>query len=162
MNTALKIASCGVLLFGASTVAAQDATVGVDGPMRQVFAAPAVAGYMTTPTDDGPLKRTWTWLFLKDAIPSGADTLALEWEIDCTAGTARQVRTVLYTGATHIKTDGGPAERSAPAAGTPGAITLAAACAPPAQARTTPVANAAAARTAANALFAAPAPAPRR
>jgi len=162
VNTVLKIASLGALLFGAMPALAQDATVGLDGPMRQVFAAPAVAGYMTAPTDDGPLKRTWTWLFLKDAIPNGADTLAMEWEIDCAAGTARTVRTALYTGAAHMKTDGGPAERSAPAAGSPGAITLAAACAPPAQARTTPVANAAAARTAANALFAAPAPAARR
>lgn len=156
MNTALKIAYLGALLFGATPALAQDATVGLDGPMRQVFAAPAVAGYMTPPTDDGPLKRTWTWLFLKDAIPNGADTLAMEWEIDCAAGTARTVRTALYTGAAHMKTDGGPAERSAPAAGSPGAITLAAACAPPEQARTTPVADAAAARTAANALFAAP------
>ncbi|MCS6627202.1 hypothetical protein N0B44_30275 [Roseibacterium beibuensis] len=162
MNTILKIASAGVVLFGATSALAQDATVGLDGPMRQVFAAPAVAGYMTAPTDDGSLKRTWTWLFLKDAIPNGADTLAMEWEIDCAAGTSRTVRTVLYTGAAHMKTDGGPAERSAPAAGSPGAITLAAACAPPAQARTTPVANAAAARAAANALFAAPAPSGRR
>ena len=162
MNTVFKIASACALAFAATPALAQDATVGLDGPMRQVFAAPAVAGYMTAPTDDGPLKRTWTWLFLKDAIPSGADTLALEWEIDCAAHTARTVRTVLYTGATHMKTDGGAAERSAPAAGSPGAITMAAACAPPEQARTTAVANAAAARTAANALFAAPPPAARR
>ena len=162
MNTVLKIASLGTLLFSAMPALAQDTTVGLDGPMRQVFAAPAVAGYMTAPIDDGALKRTWTWLFLKDAIPNGADTLAMEWEIDCAAGTARTVRTALYTGPTHMKTDGGPAERSAPAAGSPGAITLAAACAPPAQARTTPVANAAAARAAANALFAAPAQQARR
>ena len=136
--------------------------MGLDGPMRQVFAAPAVAGYMTPPTDDGPLKRTWTWLFLKDAIPSGADTLALEWEIDCAARTARTVHTVLYTGATHMQTDGGAAERSAPPPGSPGAITMEAACAPAERARTTPVANAAAARTAANALFAAPAQNARR
>lgn len=57
MITALRIASAGALLFGAIPAAAQDATVGLDGPMRQVFAAPAVAGYMTAPTDDGPLKR---------------------------------------------------------------------------------------------------------
>ena len=162
MNTILKIATVGVCLFTATSAMAQDATLGLDGPMRQVFAAPAVAGYMTAPTDDGALKRTWTWLFLKDAIPSGADTLALEWEIDCTARTARTVRTVLYTGATHMKTDGGAAERSAPPAGSPGAITLEAACAPAERARTTPVANAAAARTAANALFAAPAQNARR
>jgi hypothetical protein len=156
MNTVFKVAAFGGLLFGATPASAQDATVGLDGPMRQVFAAPAAAGYMTMPTDDGPLKRTWTWLFLKDAIPNGADTLAMEWEIDCAAGTARTVRTALYTGSTHMKTDGGPAQRSAPAAGSPGAITLAAACTPPEQARTTPVANAAAARTAAHALFTAP------
>ncbi|MBF0665636.1 MAG: hypothetical protein IR159_08880 [Brevundimonas sp.] len=162
MNTALKIASCCAFLFGGSAALAQDATVGFDAPMRQVFAAPGVAGYMTTPSEDGALKRTWTWLFLKDAIPNGADTLAMEWEIDCAAGTSRTVRTALYTGATHMKTDSGPAERSAPAAGSPGAITLAAACAPTEQARTTPVADAAAARTAANALFAAPARAARR
>lgn len=162
MNTVFKVAGATALLFVATSALAQDATVGLDGPMRQVFAAPTVAGYMTAPTDDGSLKRTWTWLFLKDAIPNGADTLAMEWEIDCAAGTARTVRTALYTGATHMKTDGGPAERSAPAAGSPGAITLAAACGPPEQARTTPVANAAAARTAANTLFAAPAPRARR
>ncbi|GAA0867870.1 hypothetical protein GCM10009116_02380 [Brevundimonas basaltis] len=156
MNTALKVALSAACLFAATPGLTQDASGGLDGPMRQVFASPAAAGYMTLPTDDGPLKRTWTWLFLKDAIPNGADTLAMEWEIDCAAGTARTVRTALYTGAAHMKTDAGPAERSAPAAGSPGAITLAAACAPPAQARTTPVANAAAARTAAHALFAAP------
>lgn len=136
--------------------------MGLDGPMRRVFAAPAVAGYMTAPVDDGTLKRTWTWLFLKDAIPGGADTLALEWEIDCAARTARTVHTVLYTGSTHIQTDGGAAERSAPPPGSPGAITMEAACSPPERARTAPVANAVAARTAANALFAAPAPAARR
>ena len=157
MNTILKIALAGACLFAATPAAAQDATVGLDGPMRQVFAAPAVAGYMTAPADDGALRRAWTWLFLKDAIPSGADTLALEWEIDCAARTARTVRTALYTGATHLKTDGGAADRSAPASGSPGAITLEAACAPAERARTATVANAAAARAAANALFAAPA-----
>ena len=162
MNTASKVVWSAALLSAATPGFAQDATTGLDGPMRQVFAAPAVAGYMTAPTDDGPLKRTWTWLFLKDAIPNGADTLAMEWEIDCAAGTARTVRTALYIGSTHMKTDGGPAERSAPAAGSPGAIPLAAPCAPPGQARTTPVADAAAARTAANALFAAPAQQARR
>jgi hypothetical protein len=98
----------GALAFSATPATAQDAVVGLDGPMRQVFAAPAVAGYMTAPIEDGALKRTWTWLFLKDAIPSGADTLALEWEIDCAARTARTVHTVLYTGPTYLKTDGGP------------------------------------------------------
>ena len=162
MISVSKVACLGALSLTASAATAQDTTAGLDGPMRQVFAAPAVAGFMTAPTDDGALKRTWTWLFLKDAIPNGADTLAMEWEIDCAAGTARTVRTALYTGAAHLKTDGGPAERSAPAAGSPGAITMAAACAPPEQARTTPVADAAAARTAANALFAAPARPARR
>ena len=162
MNLVLKVATIGVFLFPAPIALAQDTTVGLDGPMRQVFAAPAAAGYMMMPTDDGPLKRTWTWLFLKDAIPAGADTLALEWEIDCAARTSRTVRTVLYSGATHVRTQAGAAERSAPAAGTPAAITLDAACAPAERARTTPVANAAAARTAANALFAAPPPAARR
>lgn len=162
MNTVLKIASVSAFLFAATPAPAQEAVAGLDGPMRQVFAAPAVAGYMTAPTDDGALRRTWTWLFLKDAIPSGADTLALEWEIDCAARTARTVHTVLYTGATHLKTDGGPADRSAPPAGSPGAITLEAACAQAERARTVPVANAAAARAAANALFASPAPAARR
>ena len=156
MNTILKIALAGACLFAATPAAAQDATVGLDGPMRQVFAAPAVAGYMTAPADDGALRRTWTWLFLKDAIPGGADTLALEWEIDCAAHTSRTVRTALYAGDRHIKTDGGQTERSAPAAGSPAAITLEAACATE-RARTTPVANAAAARAAANQLFAAPA-----
>jgi hypothetical protein len=155
MNTVFKVVSATAFLLSATSGLAQDMTTGLDAPMRQVFAAPVVAGYMTAPADDGALKRTWTWLFLKDAIPSGADTLALEWEIDCAARTARTVRTVLYTGATHIKTDAGPAERSAPAAGSPGAITLDAACSPPERARTTPVANAAAARAAANQLFAA-------
>ena len=154
MNTILKIALAGACLFAATPAAAQDATVGLDGPMRQVFAAPAVAGYMTAPVQDGPLTRAWTWLFLKDAIPAGADTLALEWEIDCTGRTSRTVRTALYAGDRHIKTDGGQAERSAPAAGSPAAITLEAACATE-RARTTPVANAAAAREAANLLFAA-------
>ncbi len=162
MNTVFKVAMAGACLFAATPALTQDATAGLDGPMRQVFAAPAVVGYMTLPTDDGPLKRTWTWLFLKDAIPNGADTLAMEWEIDCATGTARTVRTALYTGSAHMKTDGGPAERSAPAAGSPGAITVAAACSPPEEARTTPVANAAAARTAANAMFAAPAQQARR
>jgi hypothetical protein len=162
MNTILKVASAGALFFAVTPALAQDATLGLDGPMRQVFAAPAAVGYMTTPTDDGPLKRAWTWLFLKDAIPAGADTLALEWEIDCAAHTSRTVRTVLYAGATHVKTDAGAAERSAPAAGTPAAITLDSACAPADHARTTPVANAAAARTAANELFAAPPPTRRR
>ena len=162
MITMLKIALSAAFAFGATGPVAQEAAAGHDAPMRQVFAAPGVAGYMTAPADDGTLRRTWTWLFLKDAIPNGADTLAMEWEIDCAAGTARTVRTALYTGATHMKTDAGPAERSPPAAGSPGAITLAAACAPPEQARTTPVADAAAARAAANALFAAPARASRR
>ena len=66
MNTILKIAITGTFFFAATATAAQDTTTGLDGPMRQVFAAPVVAGYMTAPTDDGPLKRTWTWLFLKD------------------------------------------------------------------------------------------------
>lgn len=154
MNTALKIAFAGAFLFAATPAAAQDATTGLDGPMRQVFAAPAAAGYMTAPVQDGALTRVWTWLFLKDAIPAGADTLALEWEIDCAARTSRTVRTALYAGDRHIKTDGGQAERSAPAAGSPAVITLEAACAT-GRARTTPVANAAAAREAANLLFAA-------
>ncbi|HYC67544.1 hypothetical protein [Brevundimonas sp.] len=162
MKTVLKIAIVGAFALTGTAVVAQDATLGLDGPMRQVFAAPAAVAYMTPPVDDGTLKRTWTWLFLKDAIPAGADTLALEWEIDCAARTSRTVRTVLYAGATHVKTDAGAAERTAPAAGTPAAITLDAACAPPERARTTPVTNAAAARAAANALFAAPAPAGRR
>ena len=162
MNTALKVASAGAFLFAVTPAMGQEAALALDAPMRQVFAAPAAVGYMTTPTEDGALKRTWTWLFLKDAIPAGADTLALEWEIDCAARTSRTVRTVLYAGATHVKTDAGAAERTAPAAGTPAAITLDAACAPPERARTTPVTNAAAARAAANALFAAPAPAARR
>lgn len=162
MNSVFKVAMTSACLFAATPVPAQDGSGGQDGPMRQVFASPAAVGYMTLPADDGPLKRTWTWLFLKDAIPNGADTLAMEWEIDCAAGTARTVRTALYTGAAHMKTDPGPAQRSAPPAGSPGAITVAAACAPPAQARTTPVADAAAARTAANALFAAPAQQARR
>lgn len=158
MNTGFHIAAMTAILACAAPALAQDAVQGLDGPMRQVFAAPAVAAYMTAPTDDGTLKRAWTWLFLKDAIPNGADTLALEWEFDCAARTARTVRTVLYTGAAHIRTDPGAAERSAPPAGTPGAIAMEAACAT-ARPRTTPVANAAAARAAANQLFTAPAPA---
>lgn len=160
MITVFKVALAGACLFGATAAQAQETTTALDGPMRQIFASPAAVGYMTAPTQDGTLTRTWTWLFLKDAIPSGADTLALEWEIDCAARTARPAHTALFAGATHMKTDGGPAERAAPPAGSPGAITLEAACAA-ARARTAPVANAAAARTAANALFAAPAGARR-
>lgn len=155
MNTGFRITLAGALAFCTTAAAAQDATQGLDAPMRQVFAAPAVAGYMTAPTQEDGLTRAWTWLFLKDAIPNGADTLAMEWEIDCAGRTARTVRTALYTGATYIKTDGGPAERAAQAAGSPGAITVEAACGPADRARTTPVANAAAARAAANQLFAA-------
>ena len=161
MKAILKIALAGSLAL-AGTAVAQDGDGGLDAPMRQVFASPAAVGYMTAPTEDGELKRAWTWLFLKEAIPNGADTLAMEWEIDCAAGASRTVRTALYTGASHIKTDPGPAERSAPAAGSPGAITLTAACAPPEQARTAPVADAAAARAAATALFSAPPPRRRR
>lgn len=156
MNTMLKVATAGAFLFGGTPALAQDTTTGLDGPMRQIFAAPAAVGYMTAPTQDESLTRAWTWLFLKDTIPAGADTLALEWEIDCAARTARTVHTALYAGSTHMKTDPGQAERVAPAAGTPAAITVEAACAA-ARARTTPLANASAARAAANQLFAAPA-----
>ena len=48
MNTVFKVACATAFLFAATPALAQDATVGLDGPMRQVFAAPAVAGWNAT------------------------------------------------------------------------------------------------------------------
>ena len=155
MKVTTAIVGAAALFIGATpALARQDMPAAVDGPMRQVFASPGAVGYMIAPTQDGTLTRTWTWLFLKDAIPNGADTLTMEWEIDCAARTSRAVHTALYTGPAHIKTDPGPAERTAPAAGTPAAIIMTAACAA-ARARTTPLADAATARAAAQRMFAA-------
>lgn len=120
---------------------AQDATQGPDEPMQMLFQVPGVVAFMSLPKPlESGHKQVWTWLFLKQAIPSGANNLALEWDIDCTAGTVRTVRTALYQGETHMRTDAGPAAATAPAAGTPGAVTMAAACSTE-RSRTRPVPN---------------------
>lgn len=156
MHTRSGFIAALTLLAAGPALARQDTTPGLDAPMRQVFASPAVVGYMTAPTPkDGGLTGVWTWMFLKDAIPTGADTLALEWEFDCTAHTGRMVRQATYRGDAHMTTAPGAAALSAPAAGTPAAIVMASACAA-GRGRTQPVANAAAARTAAMATLAAP------
>lgn len=112
-----------------TAASAQDATQGPDEPMRMLFQIPGIVAFMTTPRPvDTGHKQVWTWLFLKQAIPSGANNLALEWDVDCTGGTVRTVRTALYQDTTHMRTDPGPAAAAAPTAGTPGAVTLAAAC----------------------------------
>lgn len=132
-----------------SAASAQDATQGPDEPMRQLFQIPGIVAFINTPK---PLetghKQVWTWLFLKQAIPGGANNLALEWDIDCTAGVVRTVRTAVYQDATHVRTDPGPAEAAAPAAGTPGAATLGAACATE-RSRVRPLANLTAVRASA-------------
>lgn len=135
---------------------AQDAVQAPDEPMRELFKAPGVVAYITTPhTDPAGHAHAWTWLFLKQPIPAGADNLAMEWDFDCTARTARTVHTALYNGETHMRTEAGQGPAAAPAAGSPGAVALGAACAPPARSRITPVPGRSAARTAATALFAA-------
>jgi hypothetical protein len=136
--------------------ALQDPVLGLDEPMRELFKTPGVVGYITA-ARPGPNGRThaWTWLFLKQPIPAGADALAMEWDIDCTARTVRTVNTVLYNADRHMQTDAGQAPAAAPAPGSPGALALGAACAPPVRSRIAPLPNRAAARTAAAALFAA-------
>lgn len=143
------------LAISTPAFAGQDPVLGADEPMRELFKAPGVAAYITTPRP-GQEGRThaWTWLFLKQPIPAGADTLAMEWDVDCTARTVRTVNTALYNGETHMRTEPGQAPAAAPPAGTPGALTLAAACAPPVRSRVAPLPNRNAARTAAVALFA--------
>ncbi len=147
---------CALVVAGAAPALAQDPVLGPDEPMRELFKSPAVVAYITAPRpgDEGHT-RAWTWMFLKQAIPAGADTLAVEWDVDCTARTVRTVNTVLYNGDAHIQTDAGQAPAAAPPPGAPGAITLAAACTPPGRSRVAPLPNRAAARTAAAALFAA-------
>lgn len=113
-----------------AAASAQDATQGPDEPMRQLFQIPGIVAFMTAPKPvETGHKQAWTWLFLKQAMPSGANALALEWDIDCAAGTVRTVRTAVYQDASYVRTDPGPATAAAPAPGTPGAVTLAAACA---------------------------------
>src|SRR6478672_3685978 len=88
-----------------AAASAQDATQGPDEPMQMLFQVPGVVAFMTAPKPlENGHKQVWTWLFLKQAIPSGANNLALEWDIDCAAGTVRTART-------------------------PGAVTMASACA---------------------------------
>ncbi|RZJ04611.1 MAG: hypothetical protein EON89_07265 [Brevundimonas sp.] len=113
-----------------AAASAQDATQGPDEPMQMLFQVPGVVAFMTAPKPlENGHKQVWTWLFLKQAIPSGANNLALEWDIDCAAGTVRTVRTATYQDTTYVRTDPGPAAGTAPAAGTPGAVTMASACA---------------------------------
>lgn len=138
-----------------AAVRAQDVTPGPDEPMRQIFQVPGVIAFMTVPRPvETGHKQTWTWLFLKQPIANGANALAMEWDVDCTAGTVHTVRTALYQDGTHMQTDPGPAAAAAPAAGTPGAITMGAVCSTE-RARTRPVANLTAARAAATQTFAA-------
>ena len=138
-----------------ATVRAQDVTQGPDEPMRQIFQVPGVVAFMTVPRPvETGHKQAWTWLFLKQPIANGANALAMEWDVDCTAGTVHTVRTALYQDGTHIRTDAGPAVAAAPAAGTPGAVTMGAACSTE-RPRTRPVANLTAARAAATQMFAA-------
>lgn len=138
-----------------AAASAQDATQGPDEPMRQLFQTPGAVAFITTPKPgEAGHTRAWTWLFLKQAIPGGANTLALEWDIDCAAGTVRTVRTAVYQDATYVRTDAGPAAGAAPAAGTPGAVTMGAACASE-RPRTRPLPTLAAARASAAEIFAA-------
>lgn len=134
---------------------AQDATQGPDEPMRQIFQVPGVVAFMTMPkaVETGH-KQAWTWLFLKQPIASGANALALEWDVDCTAGTVHTMRTALYQDATHMRTDAGSAAATVPVAGTPGAIVMVAVCSTE-RPRTRPVANLAMARASAVQIFAA-------
>ncbi len=70
----------------------------------------------------------------------GLAALAMEWDVDCTAGTVHTVRTAVYQDATHMRTDPGPAAAVAPAAGTPGAVTMGAVCSKRTPAAIAPVA----------------------
>lgn len=129
MKTRELILAAALAVAIPAAASAQDTTQGPDEPMRQLFAMPGIVAFMNTPKPvDTGHKQVWTWLFLKQAIPSGANNLALEWDVDCTAGTVRTVRTAVYQDATYVRTDPGPAAAAAPAAGTPGAVTMAAAC----------------------------------
>jgi len=137
-----------------ATASAQDTTQGPDEPMRMIIQMPAAVAFMTTPRQTGgDLKQAWTWLFLKQAIPNGANVLALEWEINCTAGTVRTARTAAYQDAAWMMTEAGPATAAAPTAGTPGAVTMNAVCSQQ-RSRVRPVANLAAARASAAEYFA--------
>lgn len=138
-----------------AAVRAQDVTQGPDEPMRQIFQVPGVVAFMTVPRPvETGHKQAWTWLFLKQPIANGANALAMEWDVDCTAGTVHTVRTALYQDGTHIRTDAGPAAATVPAAGTPGAITMGAVCSTE-RPRTRPVGNLAMARASATQIFAA-------
>lgn len=137
-----------------AAVRAQDVTPGPDEPMRQIFQVPGVVAFMTQPRPvETGHKQAWTWLFLKQPIANGANALAMEWDVDCTAGTVHTVRTAVYQDATHMRTDPGPAAAAAPAAGTPGAITMGAVCSTE-RPRTRPVPNLALARATAAQMFA--------
>ncbi|HZV85589.1 MAG TPA: hypothetical protein VFF48_11445 [Brevundimonas sp.] len=141
---------------GTPALARQEPARGPDEPMRELFKSPGIVAYITAPRP-GQEGRTsaWTWIFLKQPIPAGADALAMEWDIDCTARTVRAVNTVLYHGDAYMQTDAGQAPRAAPAPGTPAALALGAACAPPGRSRIAMLPNRAAARSAAATLFAA-------
>lgn len=150
MKTSELCLAAALALAIPATASAQDATQGPDEPMRQLFQIPGIVAFMTTPKPvETGHKQVWTWLFLKQAIPSGANNLALEWDIDCTAGTVRTVRTAVYQDATYVRTDAGPAAAAAPAPGTPGAVTMAAACAAERSSRTRPLPNLGAVRASA-------------
>jgi len=138
-----------------AAVAAQDTTEGPDAPMRQIFQAPGAVAFMTTPTagEAGRL-GLWTWVFLKQPIPGGANALALQWDIDCAGQTTRTLRTAVYRDATRVRTDAGIDIHATPAPGTPGAVTMAAACAT-GRPRAEPLPTLAAARASAAQTFAA-------
>ena len=152
-SLALCIAMATAVAFPA-TASAQDVTQGPDEPMRQIFQAPGVVAFMTMPkaVETGH-KQAWTWLFLKQPIAHGANALAMEWDVDCTAGTVNTVRTALYQDATHVRTDAGPGAAAVPAPGTPAAITMGAVCSTE-RPRTRPVADLAMARASAAQIFA--------
>jgi hypothetical protein len=138
-----------------AAAAAQDATEGPDAPMRQIFQAPGAVAFMTAPTPgEGGRVGLWTWVFLKQPIPGGANALALQWDIDCAGQTTRTVRTAVYREATRLRTDAGIDIHATPAPGTPGAVTMAAACAT-ARPRAEPLPTLAAARASAAQTFAA-------
>lgn len=137
---------------------AQEAPVlGADEPMRELFKGPGVVAYMTAPRPSAEGRTgAWTWVFLKQAIPAGADNLAMQWEFDCAAGTARTLNTALYNGDAHMQTVAGQTPAAAPTAGSPGAVAMGVACAPPPRGRVMPpLPTRTAARTAATALLAA-------
>jgi hypothetical protein len=143
------------LAAGTPAFAGQDPVVAPDEPMRELFKSPAVVAYITTPGPGAEGRvRVWTWMFLKQPIPAGADALAMEWDVDCAGRTVRTVNTALYNGETHMRTEAGQTPAAAPAAGTPGALTLGAACAT-GRSRVAPLPDRAAARARAVAMFAA-------